>query len=79
MREVVTSNANMDFLSSTRSDPVYHFDSEQVDGSIKMLRQLWSQTVLSVHAKEYKSARCRLGQLFHSLQVNTNTGLFKIL
>ncbi|XP_037533684.1 von Willebrand factor A domain-containing protein 7 [Nematolebias whitei] len=68
VREVVTANANMDFLSSTRFDPVYHFDSERVDGSIKMLRQLWTQTVLSVHVKEYKSARYRLGQLFHSLQ-----------
>ncbi|XP_017297416.1 von Willebrand factor A domain-containing protein 7 [Kryptolebias marmoratus] len=68
VREVANSNANVDFLSSTRSDPVYHFDSERVDGSIMMLRQFWTQTVLSVRAKEYGSARYRLGQLFHSLQ-----------
>ncbi|KAL6116421.1 vwa7 [Pungitius sinensis] len=66
--EVVKSNAAMDFLSSTRSDPVYHFDSERVDGATGMLRQFWAQTLLSVRAKEYQSARHSLGQLFHSLQ-----------
>uniref|UniRef100_A0A3P8U7B2 von Willebrand factor A domain containing 7 n=1 Tax=Amphiprion percula TaxID=161767 RepID=A0A3P8U7B2_AMPPE len=66
--EVVKSNAAMDFLSSTMSDPVYHFDSEQVDSSIVMLRLFWTQTVLSVRTKEYQSARRSLGQLFHSLQ-----------
>lgn len=64
------SNAEMDFLSSTKSDPVYHFDSEQVDGAMMMLRQLWAQTLLSVRAKEYQSTRRSLGQLFHSLQVH---------
>ncbi|KAJ4935772.1 hypothetical protein JOQ06_017300 [Pogonophryne albipinna] len=68
VREVVKSNAAMDFLSSTRSDPVYHFDSEQVDSAMGMLRQFWAQTLLSVRAKEYQSARHSLGQLFHSLQ-----------
>ncbi|XP_018554392.1 von Willebrand factor A domain-containing protein 7 [Lates calcarifer] len=66
--EVVKSNAAMDFLSSTRSDPVYHFDSERVESAMGMLRQFWAQTLLSVRAKEYQSARHRLGQLFHSLQ-----------
>uniref|UniRef100_A0A3Q3KNU7 von Willebrand factor A domain containing 7 n=1 Tax=Mastacembelus armatus TaxID=205130 RepID=A0A3Q3KNU7_9TELE len=66
--EVVKSNAAMDFLSSTRSDPVYHFDSERVDSAMGMLRQFWAQTLLSVQAKEYQSARRSLGQLFHSLQ-----------
>ncbi|XP_059187731.1 von Willebrand factor A domain-containing protein 7 [Centropristis striata] len=66
--EVVKSNAAMDFWSHTRSDPVYHFDSERVDSSMGMLRQFWTQTLLSVRAKEYQSARQSLGQLFHSLQ-----------
>ncbi|CAJ1065812.1 von Willebrand factor A domain-containing protein 7 [Xyrichtys novacula] len=66
--EVVKSNAAMDFLSSTRADPVYHFDSERVNSSVVMLRQFWAQTLLSVRAKEYQSARHSLGQLFHSLQ-----------
>ncbi|KAM9318639.1 von Willebrand factor A domain-containing protein 7 [Pholidichthys leucotaenia] len=66
--EVVKSNAAMDFLSSTRSDPVYHFDSERVDDATMVLRQLWLQTMLSIRAKEYQSARHSLGQLFHSLQ-----------
>uniref|UniRef100_A0A8C9Y8I4 von Willebrand factor A domain containing 7 n=1 Tax=Sander lucioperca TaxID=283035 RepID=A0A8C9Y8I4_SANLU len=66
--EVVKSNADMDFLSSTRSNPVYHFDSERVDSAMGMLRQIWAQTLLSVRAKEYQRARHSLGQLFHSLQ-----------
>lgn len=71
--EVVKSNADMDFLSSTRSNPVYHFDSERVDSAMGMLRQIWAQTLLSVRAKEYQRARHSLGQLFHSLQVNSST------
>ncbi|KAF1393792.1 hypothetical protein PFLUV_G00019720 [Perca fluviatilis] len=66
--EVVKYNVDMDFLSSTRSNPVYHFDSERVDSAMGMLRQIWAQTLLSVRAKEYQSARRSLGQLFHSLQ-----------
>lgn len=77
MIEVGNSNANMDFLSSTRSNPVYHFDSERVDGSILKLRQFWTQIVLSVRAKEYKSARYRLGQLSHTLQVNIKAALMR--
>uniref|UniRef100_A0A8C6TXZ4 von Willebrand factor A domain containing 7 n=1 Tax=Neogobius melanostomus TaxID=47308 RepID=A0A8C6TXZ4_9GOBI len=65
---LVKSNAAMDFLSSTRSDPVFHFDSEQWDGSVGVLRQLWTQTLLSLKAREYQRARHTLGQLFHSLQ-----------
>lgn len=71
--EVVRSNAAMDFLSSTRSDPVYHFDSERVEGSTLMLRQFWAQTLISVQADEFQSARRSLGQLFHSLQVREHT------
>lgn len=71
--EVVKSNAAMDSLSSTKSDPVYHFDSERVDSAMGMLRQFWSQTLLSVRAKEYQSARQSLGQLFHALQVHSST------
>ncbi|KAL0973413.1 hypothetical protein UPYG_G00203250 [Umbra pygmaea] len=66
--EVVHSNAAMDFLSSTRSDPVYHFDSESVKEAIAMLRQFWAQTLLSANAKDYQGARHSLGQLLHSLQ-----------
>ncbi|XP_012738317.2 von Willebrand factor A domain-containing protein 7 isoform X1 [Fundulus heteroclitus] len=68
MRDVVNSNANMDFLKSTRSDPIYHFDSERIDGSIAKLREFWTKIVVSTRAKEYESARGSLGQLFHSLQ-----------
>ncbi|KAA8593842.1 hypothetical protein FQN60_004676 [Etheostoma spectabile] len=59
--EVVKSNAAMDFLSSTRSNPVYHFDSDHVDSAMGMLRQLWTQTLLSVRAKEYQRCSSQLG------------------
>ncbi|XP_016334672.1 von Willebrand factor A domain-containing protein 7-like, partial [Sinocyclocheilus anshuiensis] len=68
MGEVASANAEMDFLSSTCSDPVYHFDSERVEGATQMLREFWGQTVLLTQAKEYQGARRSLGQLFHSLQ-----------
>ncbi|XP_061639296.1 von Willebrand factor A domain-containing protein 7 isoform X2 [Phyllopteryx taeniolatus] len=66
--EVVHSNAEMDFLSTTRSDPVYHFDSERVDSAAAMLRRFWAHTLLSVRANEHQSALQSLGRLFHSLQ-----------
>ncbi|CAM4577668.1 unnamed protein product [Leuciscus chuanchicus] len=66
--EVASANAAMDFLSATRSDPVYHFDSESVEGATQMLREFWRQTVLLTRTKEYQGARRSLGQLFHSLQ-----------
>ncbi|XP_061683678.1 von Willebrand factor A domain-containing protein 7 [Syngnathoides biaculeatus] len=66
--EVVHANADMDFLSTTRSDPVYHFDSERVDGATAMLRTFWARTLLSARANEHQSARRSLGRLFHSLQ-----------
>ncbi|KAF4101637.1 hypothetical protein G5714_018069 [Onychostoma macrolepis] len=66
--EVASANAEMDFLSSTCSDPVYHFDSERVEGATQMLREFWGRTVLQTQAKEYQGARRSLGQLFHSLQ-----------
>ncbi|XP_047449813.1 von Willebrand factor A domain-containing protein 7 isoform X2 [Mugil cephalus] len=42
--------------------------TERVDSAMAMLRQFWTQAVLSIRAKEYQSARKSLGQLFHSLQ-----------
>ncbi|KAK3570822.1 hypothetical protein QTP86_027647 [Hemibagrus guttatus] len=66
--EVVSANAEMDFLSSTRSDPVYHFDSERVEGSIEIIRDFWKQVVLLTQNKDYQGARYILGQLLHGLQ-----------
>lgn len=77
--EVVKFNADMDFLSSTRSDPVYHFDSERVDSAMAMLRQFWTQAVLSVRAKQYQSARQSLGRLFHSLQVHCTLCIYNLI
>lgn len=69
MGEVVNANAAMDFLSSTRSDPVYHFDSERVEASTEMMRDFWKQVVLLTQKKDYQGARYILGQLLHGLQV----------
>ncbi|KAK2847874.1 hypothetical protein Q7C36_009556 [Tachysurus vachellii] len=66
--EVVSANAEMDFLSSTRSDPVYHFDSEKVEESTAMIRDFWKQAVLLTQKKDYQGARYILGQLLHGLQ-----------
>ncbi|XP_027017087.2 von Willebrand factor A domain-containing protein 7 isoform X1 [Tachysurus fulvidraco] len=66
--EVVSANAEMDFLSSTRSDPVYHFDSEKVEESTAMLRDFWKQAVLLTQKKDYQGARYILGQVLHGLQ-----------
>ncbi|XP_062275291.1 von Willebrand factor A domain-containing protein 7 [Scomber scombrus] len=68
VREVVNSNADVDFLDSTKSNPVYHFDSEQVDSAMVLLRDLWAEILNLVRAKNYPIARYRLGQLFHPLQ-----------
>ncbi|TSK38357.1 von Willebrand factor A domain-containing protein 7 [Bagarius yarrelli] len=68
MAEVVSANAEMDFLSSTRSDPVYHFDSERVEESTEMIRNFWKQAVLLTQEKDYREARYILGQLLHGLQ-----------
>ncbi|XP_054884330.1 von Willebrand factor A domain-containing protein 7 [Poeciliopsis prolifica] len=68
VKDVVNSNADVDFKSATKGDPVYHFDSERIDDSIAKLREVWTQIILSVRAKEYVRARHSLGQLFHALQ-----------
>ncbi|XP_046720564.1 von Willebrand factor A domain-containing protein 7 isoform X2 [Silurus meridionalis] len=66
--EVVRANAEMDFQSSTRSDPVYHFDSERVEESMKMMRDFWKQAVLLTRKKDYQGARYIMGRLLHGLQ-----------
>ncbi|XP_053176140.1 von Willebrand factor A domain-containing protein 7 [Scomber japonicus] len=68
VREVVNSNADMDFLNPQKSNPVYHFDSEHVESATVVLRELWAEILILVQAKNYPIARHRLGQLFHSLQ-----------
>uniref|UniRef100_A0A3Q2G1W4 von Willebrand factor A domain containing 7 n=1 Tax=Cyprinodon variegatus TaxID=28743 RepID=A0A3Q2G1W4_CYPVA len=68
VRDVVISNSEMDSKRATKFDPVYHFDSEQVDSSITMLQEFWNRIVLSIQAEQYDSARHALGQLFHSIQ-----------
>ncbi|XP_056396772.1 von Willebrand factor A domain-containing protein 7 [Hyla sarda] len=68
MREIVGANANMDFLSGTRNDPVRHFDSERVRQGNSLLLRSREDLLRSIGAKEYEGAREILGQILHSLQ-----------
>ncbi|XP_015196502.2 von Willebrand factor A domain-containing protein 7 isoform X1 [Lepisosteus oculatus] len=66
--EVVRANAHMDFRSEMQSNPVYHFDSERIQGARDLLRWRWIQTLDSIRARDYQGAREGLGYLLHSLQ-----------
>ncbi|KAK1785333.1 hypothetical protein P4O66_018719, partial [Electrophorus voltai] len=66
--DVVRANADVDFGSTTRADPAYHFDSERVDESTQVLREFWKQTLLLAQEKEHQQARRSLGRLLHTLQ-----------
>ncbi|KAM4697003.1 von Willebrand factor A domain-containing protein 7 [Rhinophrynus dorsalis] len=68
LRQIVSANANMDFLNGTRSDPLCHFDSERVMQGNRLLLRAREEMLLSLRAKEYEGARERLGQILHSLQ-----------
>ncbi|RXM32771.1 von Willebrand factor A domain-containing protein 7 [Acipenser ruthenus] len=66
--EIVQANAAMDFLSSTRSDPQLHFDSERLKEASAMLQSIRHLAVQSLQAGDESGARHRLGSLLHSLQ-----------
>ncbi|MBN3319139.1 VWA7 protein, partial [Atractosteus spatula] len=66
--EVVRANAHMDFRSEMQSNPIYHFDSERIQGARDFLRWRWIQTLDSITARDYQGAREGLGYLLHSLQ-----------
>ncbi|KAK6469988.1 von Willebrand factor A domain-containing protein 7 isoform X1 [Huso huso] len=68
MSEIVQANAAMDFLSSTRSDPQLHFDSERLKEASAMLQSIRHLAVQSLQAGDESGARHRLGSLLHSLQ-----------
>ncbi|XP_066437705.1 von Willebrand factor A domain-containing protein 7 isoform X2 [Eleutherodactylus coqui] len=68
MRQIVSANANMDFLNGTRNDPLRHFDSERVRQGNSLLLQAREDLLWSMRAKEYEGARELLGQILHSLQ-----------
>eukprot|EP00079_Xenopus_tropicalis_P029372 XP_012824701.1 PREDICTED: von Willebrand factor A domain-containing protein 7 isoform X2 [Xenopus tropicalis] len=68
LRQIVSANANMDFLNGTRDDPLCHFDSERLKQGNRLLLRMRDQLLVSVKAKEYEGARDRLGQILHSLQ-----------
>lgn len=69
MRQIVSANANMDFLNGTRNDPIRHFDSERVRQGNSLLLRAREDLLRSMRAKEYEGAREILGQILHSLQV----------
>ncbi|XP_063287457.1 von Willebrand factor A domain-containing protein 7 [Pelobates fuscus] len=68
MQQIVNANANMDFFSGTRDDPLCHFDSERLlSGNSRLLRSR-EKLLEAVIAKDYEGARQKLGQILHSLQ-----------
>ncbi|XP_063794125.1 von Willebrand factor A domain-containing protein 7 isoform X2 [Pseudophryne corroboree] len=68
LRQIVSANANMDFLNGTRNDPIRHFDSERVKQGNSLLLRSREDLVRNIQAKEYEGARETLGQILHSLQ-----------
>ncbi|KAG8448659.1 hypothetical protein GDO86_015656 [Hymenochirus boettgeri] len=68
LRQIVSSNANMDFLNGTRNNPLCHFDSERLRQGNRLLLRVREELLGSLKAQEYDGARERLGQILHSVQ-----------
>ncbi|XP_068106479.1 von Willebrand factor A domain-containing protein 7 isoform X2 [Hyperolius riggenbachi] len=68
LRQIVSANANMDFLNGARNDPIRHFDSERVRQGNGLLLRAREELLRNVKAKEYEGAREILGQILHALQ-----------
>ncbi|XP_072285638.1 von Willebrand factor A domain-containing protein 7 [Pyxicephalus adspersus] len=68
MRQIVSANANMDFLNGTRNDPIRHFDSERVRQGNSLLLRAREELLSYIKAKEYGGAREILGHILHALQ-----------
>ncbi|XP_018416130.1 PREDICTED: von Willebrand factor A domain-containing protein 7 [Nanorana parkeri] len=68
MRQIVSANANMDFLNGTRNDPIRHFDSERVRQGNSLLLRAREDLLSYIRAKEYEGAREILGHILHALQ-----------
>ncbi|XP_007445014.2 von Willebrand factor A domain-containing protein 7-like, partial [Python bivittatus] len=66
--EVANANAAMDFVNTTRDDPVFHFDSELIHSTNARLLQVRKEVLQAVRSEQYGIARKMLGQLLHSLQ-----------
>ncbi|XP_060095116.1 von Willebrand factor A domain-containing protein 7 isoform X2 [Heteronotia binoei] len=66
--QVTNANAAMDFLNTTRDDPVLHFDSELIHSANAWLLQARKEVLQAVHSEQYGIAREKLGQLLHTLQ-----------
>ncbi|XP_028656080.2 von Willebrand factor A domain-containing protein 7 isoform X2 [Erpetoichthys calabaricus] len=68
VNEIVRANAAMDFVSSTRSNPILHFDSERIQEANDLLFKSRKQIIDSIQAGDFKGAREKLGRVLHSLQ-----------
>ncbi|KAG2468866.1 SYVC ligase, partial [Polypterus senegalus] len=68
VNEIVRANAAMDFISSTRSNPILHFDSERIQEANDLLFKSRKQIIDSIQAGDFKGAREKLGRVLHSLQ-----------
>ncbi|XP_077186946.1 von Willebrand factor A domain-containing protein 7 isoform X2 [Paroedura picta] len=66
--QVANANAAMDFLNTTRDDPVLHFDSELIHSANAWLLQAHKEVLQAVRSEQYAIAREKLGQLLHTLQ-----------
>ncbi|KAL8213063.1 UNVERIFIED_CONTAM: hypothetical protein K2H54_060492 [Gekko kuhli] len=66
--QVASANAAMDFLNTTRDDPVLHFDSELIHSANAWLLQARKEVLQAVRSEQYDIAREKLGQLLHTLQ-----------
>uniref|UniRef100_A0ACB8EG84 Uncharacterized protein n=1 Tax=Sphaerodactylus townsendi TaxID=933632 RepID=A0ACB8EG84_9SAUR len=66
--QVANANAAMDFLNTTRDDPVLHFDSELIHSANAWLLQTRKEVLQAVRSEQYGIAREKLGQLLHTLQ-----------
>ncbi|XP_061475252.1 von Willebrand factor A domain-containing protein 7 isoform X2 [Rhineura floridana] len=66
--QVANANAAMDFINTTRDDPVLHFDSELIRSTNAWLLQTRKELLQAVSSEQYVIARDKLGQLFHTLQ-----------
>nr|XP_056701081.1 von Willebrand factor A domain-containing protein 7 [Euleptes europaea] len=68
LAQVANANAAMDFLNTTRDDPVLHFDSELIHSANAWLLQARKEVLQAVRSEQYGIAREKLGQLLHTLQ-----------
>ncbi|XP_071954218.1 von Willebrand factor A domain-containing protein 7-like [Antedon mediterranea] len=68
IKDFKDANENVDFDESSKKLPSAHFDAETFIESNNRLLRLRQEAIISIKAKNYKEARRKTGQLFHTLQ-----------